>query len=177
MPDRAREAGPAVAPVSSITQVNLRALPSVVCTAGIAVALSGCTVPSGGVLGFERLADGTVSAVVQMCKGGVDGVTIYVSDSDVLGEWEFDEHVTDEGSVPLGAGVEASIDPAKEYSSYAWSDDNSWSAHGPGLTQADILALPVGSVWAPAFDEDYSSRAYTRAEFDSIVDGYCADLV
>ena len=99
----------------------------------------------------------------------MDGVTIYVSDSDFLGPWEFDEHVTDEGSVALGADVEASMDAAKEYFSYAWSDDNSWSADGPELTQADVLALPVGSIWGPGFDGDYAARAYTPAELTRAV--------
>jgi hypothetical protein len=30
-------------------------------------------------------------------------------------------------------------------------------------------------VWAPGYSDDFTDRAYTPADFDTLVDQYCAD--
>lgn len=133
-------------------------------------------------MGLEREADGTVSAIVQMCKGGVDTVVVYAvqggatSSDDEVGRWDFLERVTDRGAVPLGAEFERSLYATSTYRAFAGSSDNSWSADGPEFTSVDIDDLPVGSIWAIGGVDDHTPRAHTADEFDAMAQSYCTQI-
>ena len=141
-----------------------------------ALLLSGCGPASGGVLGLRREVDGTLSAVVKMCTGGVDGVIAYVPDTDIDLSWEFAERVTEEGSLPLGVQFEDDLDAEETYLAYGWSSDSAVKADGVDFTQAQLAGLAVGDIWSFGWLDDAAAHAYSTDDFHAMVERYCAQL-
>ncbi|NUR96099.1 MAG: hypothetical protein HOV67_12680 [Kribbellaceae bacterium] len=126
-----------------------------------APALTGCTVPPGGVMGLTVDANGDLLAVVQMCEGQIDGATLYlpsdseiVADEKTIGRWEVSPPVAGFSEFSLAKGGNGwrlaqplqRRDPAKRYTIYAWSNANDWSADGPEFTAAEVAGLHPSDV-------------------------------
>lgn len=151
------------------------ALPAV---ALLAVLLTGCTPPWTGISGVARTADGSLSGVVVMCKGTVEGLTmLFTDESDktrVVGDWEYPEPVSDEGEVAFPSDVLSRLDEGTDYRVYSWSRDASATAWGPEFSVAELAALQPGEVWA----EDYRSEAggpvaLSADDFDDSARAFC----
>lgn len=121
-------------------------------------ATAGCTVPSGGAIALGLDTGSQPIAYVQMCEGGIDGLTVYEDTghgtSRTMGEWDAPRRVGTSATVPLAAPpadwtVErplTGLDPATSYHVYGWTNDNSGSANGPDFTLDDLAALEPGQV-------------------------------
>lgn len=144
----------------------------------VVASLGGCSVPARGVLGFQRGDDGSISAIVQMCDGHVDGVMIYSgsgTDEQRLGRWEFESPVTGGGSVPLGQSFESQLKDSVEYETFAWSTDNTSSANGPEITAETLASLQPGQIRTVDHDGD-SVGTFALNEFKRMVDRFCDNL-
>ncbi|MFC9688043.1 hypothetical protein ACFTSF_05850 [Kribbella sp. NPDC056951] len=148
--------------------------------------LTSCGVPGGGVFGM--LADGT--AVVQMCEGHIDGATLYLTDPSVpegeephdemIGEWVADPSVTGFSQFSLQDGGNGWTlkgrlkprDPAKRYTIYGWTYDNSWSAAHLNFSQDELAKLKPGELVSlptdlPEEDVEVPNRVWTLTEFQA----------
>ncbi|MFB6720411.1 hypothetical protein ACFCV3_09640 [Kribbella sp. NPDC056345] len=159
---------------------------SLVVTMGMGT-LTSCGVPGGGVFGM--LADGT--AVVQMCEGHIDGATLYLPDPDVpegqapndetFGRWVADPAVSGFSQFSLKDGgngwqLDGRLkprDPAKRYTIYGWTNDNSWSASHLEFSQDELAKLKPGELVSlptdvPEEDVQVPNRVWTLTEFKAM---------
>jgi hypothetical protein len=126
---------------------------------GLIVGLAGCGVPAGGALGLTLGADGEPALVVQMCKGHIDGATVYISNDDpekeqTLAKWQVDPALTGFSQFSIAKGGNGwrvdqpftPLDKPATYTIYGWSDDNSWSAAHLDFSEADLSKLQPGQV-------------------------------
>ena len=167
----------------AMPRVLLRLVGTVVLAAAV-WATASCSVASGGAIALGLDTSGQPVAYVQMCEGGIDGLTVYestgVGASRTLGEWEAPGRVSTSATVPLatppaGWTVQhplAGLDPATSYHVYGWTNDNSWSATGPDFTLADLDALDPGQVtwWNGDWGKDGrhpTNAVTTLAEFQN----------
>ncbi len=122
---------------------------------------SACTVETGGSVGLTRDAEGHLLAVVVVCQGYIDGLTLYRDDtsnpdsrSNDRGEWVSDSPIKTEASLDLSApgpgwtSVKSlePLDPAQEFRIYGWTHKNRWSAGGPTFRVSDIARLDRGHI-------------------------------
>jgi hypothetical protein len=136
-----------------------------------ALVLTGCTVPSGGVVGVTVDAQGNPVIVVQMCEGHIDGATMYKPDPDpdrmppqdeIMGRWEVAAPVTGFSQFQLDTGgngwavVDTLVgrDPRTPYTIYGWSNDNSWSASHLSFSDRELDDLQPGTVLVPETEGD-----------------------
>jgi hypothetical protein len=110
-----------------------------------------------------------------MCDGHVDGVTVFSgsgSDERDLVRVEADEPIDDFGSLALG-NLDSAIAEAGLARIYAWSSDNSRSARGPSLTEADLSSMAPGQILS-INPPDSSVRVYNQqADFIKAADQIC----
>ena len=119
--------------------------------------LSGCTVEAGSVVGLSVSADGHLLAVVAVCKGYLDGVSVYSGEGSEVrddGRWQhtgrFSGNATLDLQVPDGVWTTKTalaLDPARRQSIYGWTKDNRWSAVGPDFHASDLNKMRTGQVW------------------------------
>lgn len=148
----------------------------------VVVLLTGCSVPSTGIPGIARGEDGGLSAVVSMCDGHVDGVTIYFNpdedsgESTTVGDWEYASPVTQAGSVVLSPDPQSLMRQSVDYSVYSWSRDNTSSAYGMQFTLTDLTDLAPGEVLSQDYRENAppGAVALSAAEFAESVESYCS---
>jgi hypothetical protein len=132
---------------------------------GLMFGLSSCTVVPGGAIGLTVDASGQLVAVVQMCKGHIDGATVYVSanapdNEQTLGKWQVDPAVTGFSQFSFAKGgsgwqVDQAFTPRDVptvYAIYGWSKDNSWSANHLDFSNADLSKLQPDEILYPAFN-------------------------
>jgi hypothetical protein len=154
-------------------------------TVGCSLALSGCTVPPGGIVGVTVDAQGKPVIVVQMCEGHIDGATLYLPDPDpdrippqdkTMGSWEVASPVTGFSQFRLDAAGNGwrlvstlePRDPETRYSIYGWSKDNSWSANHLHFSERELVGLEPGSVRVPSEDpESEDNRTESLEDFRS----------
>ncbi len=149
--------------------------------------LTSCGVPGGGVFGM--LGDGT--AVVQMCEGHIDGATLYLPDpnppelsepnDEIIGRWTADPAVSGFSQFDLAKGGNGwqlngrlkRRDPAKRYTIYGWTSDNTWSAGHLSFSRQELAKLKRGELVSlstedPPAEEDAPeppNRVWTLADF------------
>jgi hypothetical protein len=107
---------------------------------------SACTADSGGSVGLTRDASGHLVAVIEMCRGYVDGLTLYRDDTNNgdshkndRGKWVSSKHIKSAATVDLSApsnGWKAEtslvdLAPRQEVRLYGWSKSSKWSVDGP----------------------------------------------
>ena len=117
---------------------------------------SACTVESGGSVGLTKDAQGHLLAVVVMCRGYVDGLTVYRDDTansdshaNDRGKWESESPIRSEATLNLsvpGVGWKsivpfAPLAMSQEFRIYAWTKANKWSADGPTFRATDLGRL------------------------------------
>lgn len=147
----------------------MRALRVVAIVVAVA-ALSGCSVPVRGMLGFMQTEDGKIQAIVKMCEGSVDRLKLYVGGGPDQMHWEFDAPVADIGTVDL-IGIDE-LRGESTYDSYAWSTRDESMANGPRLTLDLLDSLEPGQILAPGGAPSYSS-VMTEDEFEAQADAVC----
>jgi hypothetical protein len=121
--------------------------------AGCLAAVSGCTVPTGGVIGVTVDAEGKAVVVVQMCEGHIDGATMH-RDDETFGRWEVSSPVTGFSQFDLETGGNGwavadelvGRDSELRYTIYGWSNDNNWSATSVEFSNRDLAEQKPGSV-------------------------------
>jgi hypothetical protein len=144
----------------------------------LSLGLTGCTVEPGGSLGLTVDAAGQPVIVVQMCKGYLDGATLYEDvdnpdDNDDNGSWKVEPRVTGFSQFSLAKGgdgwkLEQPLKPlaAKaKYSIYGWTEDNRWSADQLPVTLDEIAKLRPGQIWYSTFDEAETYKTGSAEEF------------
>ncbi|WP_350278865.1 hypothetical protein [Kribbella sp. HUAS MG21] len=145
--------------------------------------LTGCGVPSGGILGVMVDGRGEPSIVVQMCEGHIDGATLYLEDPDpdrmpaqhkTMGTWEVSPPVTGFSQFFLDtggngwrvAGTLMPREPETRYTIYGWSKDNSWSASHLSFSEHELANLGPGTVRVPDNEpEAQGNRTVSLADF------------
>lgn len=115
-----------------------------------------CTVESGGTVGLTEDAQGHLVAVVIMCRGYIDGMTLYRDDTsnsddsaNDRGKWEHIGAIKGAGTLDLtapGDGWTAKVPLAplrasQEVRLYGWTRSNKWSADGPTFHPSDLTRL------------------------------------
>ena len=147
--------------------------------------LAGCTVETGGAVGLTVTGAGEVAAVLVVCQGYLDGVTVYRdddSDGPSVGEWDAETRITDTATIPL---TEAPLDSALEqlgiedraaYLIYGWTEDNRWSANHERFTAADVLALRVDEVWFSTWDAETETAGGVYVPVADFREVVCADF-
>jgi hypothetical protein len=147
--------------------------------AGLLLGLAGCTVPDGGATGVGVDAQGRPVIYIQMCKGHIDGATLYRSDDDpakeqTLGQWEVSPAVDGFSQFILRAPTNgwratrqlAQRDPATEYTMFGGSKDNSFASTHLDFSQNSLADLKPGEVRYPDFDsDDYDLKTGSVADF------------
>lgn len=143
--------------------------------------LTGCTVPTTGLLAFTRTDAGVIRAEIRMCEGHVDGVSVYIDDAHsydvdlpepVAGDDHNPGHVTGAGGMDL-PDLEDWLRPRTTYYSYAGSNDHEHAADGPELTAKKLAKLEPGQYLALAH-QDYATHAMTAGQFAAEADAFCA---
>jgi hypothetical protein len=121
-------------------------------------------------VGLTRDGQGRLIAVVAICKGYINGLTLYRDDTD-----DSDSHKNDRGSWESSSPIEASArltlsDPESGWSAttplvtlesghrftiYGWTDDSKWTAGGPSFRASDLKRLDQEHVlFAPSMARD-----------------------
>jgi hypothetical protein len=147
------------------------------------LSLTGCGVPSGGIVGVMVDGRGKPLIVVQMCEGHIDGATLYqpsdsegVADEKETGRWEVSPPVTgfSQFSLDTGgngwrvAGTLMPRDPETRYTIYGWSKDNSWSASHLSFSEHELADLGPGNVRVPHNEpEAEGNRTESLADFQT----------
>ena len=104
--------------------------------------LAGCSVEPGGVVGLTLDPGGRPVAVVAVCKGYINGVTVWLEEDGKerdLGSWRRETASLDEAVLSIrepGTGwVTArglgSLPVGPQLHIYGWTEKNRWSAPGP----------------------------------------------
>ncbi len=148
----------------------------------LVVLLAGCSVEPGGVVGLTLDSGGQPVAVVSVCKGYIDGVTVWLEEDGKerdLGSWRRETAIRDEAALSLkepGTGWATarglgSLPAGPQLHIYGWTAKNRWSAPGPAFTTSDLAALRPSEVWYERYDADkdesvmaFVSRDQFRAE-------------
>lgn len=136
-------------------------------SAALLVGLTSCGVPGGGATGVGVDAQGQPVIYIQMCKGHIDGATLYRSDDDpakeqILGRWDVSPAVDGFTQFSLTAPANgwratqqlAPRDPATEYTIFGGSNDNTFAAMHLSFTQNSLADLKPGEVRYPDFGHD-----------------------
>jgi hypothetical protein len=134
---------------------------------GLLLSMTGCTVPDGGATGIGVDAQGDPVIYIQMCKGHIDGATLYHSDDDpakeqTLGQWDVSPAVDGFTQFSLTAPTNgwratqqlAPRDPATEYTIYGGSNDNTFASTHLTFTQNSLADLKPGEVRYPDYGHD-----------------------
>jgi hypothetical protein len=149
--------------------------------AGLLV-LGGCTVESGSRVGLSVDAEGRPVAVVAVCKGYLDGLTIYSghgSDEHDDAKWQHIGRLQADATLTLEEPGDdwkvvrpMELKPRQSYSIYGWTKANRWSAQGPDFNEADLRRLRAGQVWYESNDGGFQNVFTSAAEFHTIA---CSD--
>ena len=136
-----------------------------------------CTVPRRGIVGLERVQDGSLVARVEMCEGHVDSVIVYDTggfNGKTVGTWDFADRVTGSGAVTL-TSLEAELrSDVEQYRMYAASDDNSSSARSVSFTASTVASLPNGAILAVDYSsDDRQATILDDAGFTESATAYC----
>ena len=155
-----------------------------------AAALTGCTVPVGGVAGVTVDAAGAPVAVVAVCEGYLDDLELYTDNaggtSDTQGSWAADHAVTEQESVSLASPGRwrtreplTRLRPGKRYMLYGATHDNVWSTLQIDFTVRDLRRLRPGTVLYPAYSGrrgDFVRKTTSVAGFrERACHDFCAD--
>lgn len=155
-----------------------------------ALALTGCTVEPGGVVGLSVDADGRTMAVVAVCDEDayLDGLALYADDAedteDPLGQWVRSEAITRTAELVLARpGPQwtaehslALLPPSSRLKIYAWTSKNRWSADGPNFIAADLARLHPDQVWFERYDESSETFVNTFVNADDFSADACKNL-
>ncbi|GAA0950677.1 hypothetical protein GCM10009554_51000 [Kribbella koreensis] len=149
----------------------------------LSLGLTGCTVEDGGALGLTVDAAGKPVIVVQMCKGYLDGATLYEDvenpgDDDHNGRWTVEPRVTGFSQFSLADGgngwkLEGSLKPLAaqvKYVIYGWTEDNRWMALHLPVTLDEIARLRPGQIRYSNFDE---ADTYATGSVEEFKTGIC----
>lgn len=136
-------------------------------------ALGGCeTVVFDGVTGISVDARGAPVAVLAICEGEIDALTLYTDSADksiTVGEWDRGEPITGSATVPLAApdntwsvskpmGV---IRPGVAYALFGGTHDNRWATAHVAFSAERLAKLRPSQVLTQEYDEkadkDYDS--------------------
>jgi hypothetical protein len=131
----------------------MRRAAAVLASAGTVLLLTACTPPLSGDIGLGLDANGDVIALVQMCKDSVSSVVAYAepasgtNDKEQLGQWDFDEPVSDFDTVDLGdpSSLKALIESHTVYVQ-AVAEDGVWRTGVIRLSPTLIDSLELGVV-------------------------------
>jgi hypothetical protein len=127
------------------------AVPIIAATAG----LTGCSVTPGAVAGLTKDVAGNTMAIVTVCRGCLDWLTIYSGeDGRDDGSWQHNGQLTGSAQFLLSApGAEWMVvaplrpfEAGREYSLHGWTDADEWAATGPSFTTKTLAALEPGHV-------------------------------
>jgi hypothetical protein len=115
---------------------------------------TGCSPSTAGraAVGFNER--GELVGYLQICKGHIDGATLYRTENDKRGQWQSAEPVTAFASWSLVSpdggwtAQQPYVAPAgdAEYTLYGWTNDNSWSASALTFRLSDMVGLKPGEV-------------------------------
>lgn len=109
-----------------------------------------CTVQSGGTVGLTKNAQGHLVAVVVMCRGYIDGMTLYRDDTsnsddsaNDRGKWEHSGAIKGEGTLDLAAPGDgwttniplAPLSASQEVRLYGWTAVTGGVQMAPRLTR------------------------------------------
>lgn len=142
----------------------------------LVIGATGCTVEAGGVVGLTATPDSAPVAVLAVCEGYIDGLTLYDvdagDDAPTSGSWRHQGRLAGQVSLDLERPgpewvteqVLQPLLPGKRYRLYGWTEKNRWSADGPHITAEDLQALRPGLVTYEALTADGESRTSTQAE-------------
>ncbi|MGH3986579.1 MAG: hypothetical protein ACRDWY_15220 [Actinomycetes bacterium] len=150
------------------------------------LALCACTVPIGGVTGITVDADGSPVAVVAVCEGQIDGVTVYAGQGEGgkdFGTWTARTPIRREGRLPMAApssgwATDTPLAPLKArttYTVYGWTTDNNWSTGSVSFTLAELQDLDPGQVRYEAYDEGTDRWTHPKATEAHFRDRACAE--
>jgi hypothetical protein len=145
---------------------------SVIGGALLLLTLSGCTVPEVGDLAYGRDEAGNLLAVVQMCKGAVDNLTVYNSAHGYDQVWSFSTPVTDFGTVAM-TGLNSDLPSGAAYSAFAGSHDNTAQARGPDFHIVNLKSILPGQVFALKHANDSKGTVMTVDQFREMVKSQC----
>lgn len=140
-------------------------------TVGVLTALTACSPPVTGAIGFS-VEKNRLVAIVHMCDGTAQRMQI-IPEGDVsdgfferqfwdLPPAEGNEYRLDIGDLDAFA---AALDPDVSYSTSAEPDDDSRSARGPNLTAADLAGLADGDVFYRVIEPEVATLVGTLEEF------------
>ncbi len=141
-----------------------RRLGCVVASAAAMLGVAGCSVESGGVVGLTIDGSGQPVAVIAVCEGYIDGVSVWSDRQGTevdLGSWKRSEPVIDLSKLSLQTpGPEwteerdlAELPASERVQIYGWTTKNRWSASGPGFTVEDLARLRADAVWFEEYDD------------------------
>ncbi|MFI5736659.1 hypothetical protein ACIA49_41460 [Kribbella sp. NPDC051587] len=130
------------------------------------------------------MSDGT--AVVQMCKGHIDGAELFrpaagrAGPDELIGRWTADPAVSGFSQFSLKDsrngwtrnGPLKPRDPKERYTLHGWTSDSSWTTDWLVFSQAELTKLRPGELVAPPTDwpEDENApeppnRVWTLTDF------------
>jgi len=171
---------------------GVKSVSAAIVVAAVDLGLSGCTVEQTGVIALTRNATGTVVADIHMCRGHVDGVTVYTytstgasdgSDTQEVGTWDLPVPTTASAQLALTGLDDALPADTAEADIYAWSTDNSSQADGAPFTSQELADMHAGQYWAYDWAASPSSpdgeppiRLLTADEWKASVAAFCSDI-
>ncbi len=144
---------------------------------------SGCTVEVGGSVGLTKDAQGRLLAVVVVCHGYIDGLTMYRDDtensdahSNDRGRWMNESPIKRDTTLDLvGPGLGwktvvplAVLTPGQEVRIYGWTNKSRWSADGPAFQVSDLARLDSEHILSALSDPN---ELVPRAEFRALACG------
>ncbi|WP_351235328.1 hypothetical protein [Streptomyces sp. NPDC002133] len=161
------------------------------CVAVLAL-LPGCSPPRAGASGIAVAEDGKPLGVMVVCRGHIDGATLYTdaeddrsSDGDrteTVGQWTREEPLTGFVTWRLDIGGErwlvdepmAPLEPHRSYHLYGWAHGGAWSAAHIDFTLAHLADLEPGQVrYFMGKGDGVDQEGYKTASFDDFRTDSC----
>ncbi len=151
----------------------------------MALALSSCTPPSIGIVGIERNADGSLDALIRLCRGSVNTLILAPVSSVPLDGGESDEwRSVEDVEAPLSPPLSADAQLALPFSENTLRHDvvyKLWAAGRDGnafsgyFSAADLADLEAGQVltWS-SNDSESDFQLVSTHGFEAIADDFCA---
>lgn len=155
----------------------------VVPLAAALVFTSGCSVESGGSVGLTKDAQGHLLAVVVICRGYIDGLTLYRDDTSNSDAHSNDRERWASGSpIKSGATLDLSdpepgwkvvtplsvLNPGQEVRIYGWTHKSRWSADGPVFHVSDLARVDSDHILSALSDPN---GLVPRADFRALACG------
>lgn len=159
---------------------------SALALSGLATAmLGGCeTVEFGGATGVTVSEGGTPVAVLAVCKGQIDALTLYSGEGEktvTRGDWSREGPITGLVTIDLASPPDGwvtihpldKVEPKVTYVLFGGTHDNRWATAHASFTTDKLEQLRPGEVLSQTYDEGAGAKRNNVDSLDDFRDRAC----